>query len=242
MSATVIAQAQGPSERSRDFSNTPFQSLPGTLAEGESIDKELKYSRLLKAEQATETALKQSVTPHILHMATHGFFLADQPLTPGTDSTNTRYQYENPLLRAGLAFVGANHLPQAPDDGILTALEVSGLNLRGTQMVVMSACQTGLGEIISGEGVYGLRRAFTLAGSRSQLMSLWRVRDVSTKDLMVAYYQRLKSGQPRGKALQAVQQQMLKGEMKDSEGKTYTHPYYWAAFVRTGDWSPMNLE
>ena len=243
MPPMYVAQLQGSQKRSADFRNTTFQPLPGTLEEGQALDNLLSNSHLLIKEEATETAFKASATPHILHIATHGFFLEDQPLprTDGSSSFPIRQQYENPLLRAGLAFAGSNHRPQDPDDGILTALEVSGLDLRGTELVALSACQTGLGDISYGEGVYGLRRAFTLAGARSQLMSLWNVRDVSTKDLMVAYYTRLKKGQGRGEALRAVQLEMLNGTMRDKEGKTYKHPYFWAAFVRTGDWRPMQL-
>ena len=147
----------------------------------------------------------------------------------------------HPLLRSWLVFAGANQRQPHPDDGILTALEATGLNLRGTQLVTLSACQTGSGDIVNGEGVYGLRRAFTLAGARSQLMSLWNVNDLSTQTLMVEYYQRLQRGEGRAAALRAVQLQMLRGELTDPVGDTYTHPYFWAAFVRTGDWTPMAL-
>ena len=141
-------------------------------------------------------------------------------------------------MRSGLALAGFN-LRQDPEDGVLTALEVSGLDLRGTQMVVLSACQTGEGEIVNGEGVYGLRRAFTLAGAKSQLMSLWTVSDTGTKDLMVSYYQRLQQGQGRGEALRQVQLAMLNGTLTAESGERYDHPYYWAPFVRVGDWQPI---
>ena len=92
------------------------------------------------------------------------------------------------MLRSGLAFSGFNMRQGGGDDGVLTALEITGMDLQGTQLVVLSACETGLGDVQSGEGVYGLRRAFTLAGAQSQVMSLWRVDDEATKDLMVNYY------------------------------------------------------
>ena len=123
---------------------------------------------------------------------------------------------------------------------MLTALEVSGLDLRGTQMVVLSACETGKGDIVNGEGVYGLRRAFTLAGAKSQVMSLWNVTEESTRDMMVAFYKRLEQKQGRGQAFRSVQLEMLNGNLKDESGGTYQHPYFWAAFVRSGDWRSLN--
>jgi CHAT domain-containing protein len=136
---------------------------------------------------------------------------------------------ENPLLYSGLALAGANQ-PDGADgeDGILTALEASGLSLWGTELVVLSACETGLGEVRTGEGVYGLRRAFVLAGAESQLMSLWKVNDEVTRDIIVRYYRRLASGAGRGEALRQVQLEMLRGDRN--------HPYFWASFIPSGDW------
>jgi CHAT domain-containing protein len=118
---------------------------------------------------------------------------------------------------------------------VLTALEVSGLNLRGTELVVLSACETGVGAVVQGEGVYGLRRAFTLAGAQTQLMSLWQVADQETKELMIAYYQRLQEGEGRGEALRQVQLAML----ADPETE---HPYYWASFIPVGNWRLLDWE
>src|SRR4030095_5542971 len=105
---------------------------------------------------------------------------------------------ENPLLRSGLALAGANLRKAGADDGILTALEASGLNLWGTKLVVLSACDTGMGVVRNGEGVYGLRRAFVLAGAESLVMSLWSVSDRSARDVMRNYYINLKKGMGRG--------------------------------------------
>ncbi len=114
-------------------------------------------AQLLKQAAATEAAVKAANSPKILHLATHGFFL--------TDSGNKDIP-ENPLLRSGLALAGFNQRQSGSDvdDGVLTALEVTGMNLSNTELVVLSACDTGRGEVVNGEGVYGLRRAFTLAG------------------------------------------------------------------------------
>jgi CHAT domain-containing protein len=128
----------------------------------------------------------------VLHVATHGFFLPDQPyqivcvLSP--DGTKKFYRVpadpENPLLRCGLMMAGANHRHSGHEGGILTGLEASGLDLHGTQLVVLSACQTGLGDIVPGEGVFGLRRALVVAGAQTQVMSLWPVDDEATLELM----------------------------------------------------------
>ncbi|HEY0134081.1 MAG TPA: CHAT domain-containing protein, partial [Nannocystis sp.] len=138
-----------------------------------------------------------------------------------------------PLLRSGLALAGANERV-GRDDGILTALEVASMDLRGTELVVLSACETGVGEVDAGEGVYGLRRALTIAGARAQVMSLWKVDDAATRDLMIAYYKSLAEGTGRGEALRAAQRVVL----ADAKRR---HPYYWAAFIPSGAWSPMQL-
>jgi CHAT domain-containing protein len=119
----------------------------------------------------------------------------------------------------------------AHDTGVLTALEVSRLDLWGTRLVVLSACETGLGEVRDGEGVYGLRRALVLAGAESQVISLWRVPSVPTRALMRASYDRLHAGLGRSEALHAAQRQML--------GGAHGHPYAWAAFIPSGAWEPM---
>ena len=116
---------------------------------------------------------------------------------------------------------------------MFTALEASSLNLLGTQLVVLSACDTGLGDITNGEGVYGLRRAFAMAGAESQLMSLWQVSDFGTQSLMARYYEKLTAGMGRSEALRAVQLEMLES------GGEYQHPYYWAAFILAGDWRSL---
>ena len=119
------------------------------------------------------------------------------------------------------------------EDGVLTALEAAGLDLWGTQLVVLSACETGVGDVRNGEGVYGLRRALVLAGVESQVMSLWQVSDEATRDLMVAYYQRLQAGEGRTEALRQVQLSML-------HGPTWPHPFFWASFIQLGDWRALS--
>ncbi len=190
--------------------------------------------------QATEAALRQLHGPRILHIATHGFFLEENEFavadTRGVADTRLGKwvaNVQNPLLRSGLALAGANQGKSGDDDGVLTALEAAGLDLWGTKLVVLSACDTGVGEVKNGEGVYGLRRAFVLAGAESELMSLWPVSDSSTSDLMISYYQALQQGQGRGEALRQAQLQML-------QNKERQHPFYWASFIQSGEWA--NLE
>lgn len=138
----------------------------------------------------------------------------------------------NPLLRSGLALAGANKRGSGGDNGILTALEAAGLPLWGTKLVVLSACDTGVGEVKNGEGVYGLRRALVLAGAETQMMSLWPVADDGTKELMVAYYTALQAGQGRGTALRQAQLQLLSRPERQ-------HPFYWASFIQSGEWANL---
>jgi CHAT domain-containing protein len=196
---------------------------------------------LFRGADATETALKSLHGPKILHLATHGFFLADEPLAGqrpgappelGTRPSTADEVRENPLLRSGLVLAGANQLRSGDDDGILTAMEASGLDLRGTRLVVLSACETGVGKVTNGDGVYGLRRALVIAGAESLMMSLWPVDDAATRDLMAGYYARLSAGKPRSAALREVQRELQRVPK-------YAHPYYWASFVAAGDSSPI---
>jgi CHAT domain-containing protein/Tfp pilus assembly protein PilF len=212
-----------------------FAPLGGTAQEARSIQALFPDATFLSGAEATESALKQTIAPSILHIATHGFFLEDSQIPAKPDQpNNAKTKFENPLLRAGLALTGANNRRTvAGDDGILTALEASGLNLWGTKLVVLSACDTGLGEVRNGEGVYGLRRAFVLAGTESLVMSLWSVSDLVTRELMTSYYKNLKQGVGRGAALRQVQLEMLKNPAR-------RHPFYWAGFIQSGEWA--NLE
>ena len=155
------------------------------------------------------------------------------PTQVTTRGVNANSKIANPLLRSGLALAGANQHGGGNDDGILTALEASGLNLWGTKLVVLSACDTGLGEVRNGEGVYGLRRAFVLAGAESLVMSLWPASDYTTRTLMASYYKNLKNGLGRGESLRQVQLDMLKRNPK-------LHPFYWANFIQSGEWANLD--
>jgi CHAT domain-containing protein len=184
----------------------------------------------------------------VLHVATHGFFVADQETQP-TEALRaiqegspllSSLRRENPQLRSGLVLAGANQPELDPsDDGYLTAAEVVTLNLKGTELVVLSACSTGQGEVRSGEGVYGLQRSLTVAGARSTLLSLWKVDDAATAEFMDRYYQRLKAGEGRSDALAAVQQEFHSGKVQSPSGTNWKEPYYWAAWQLVGDWRPI---
>jgi CHAT domain-containing protein/Tfp pilus assembly protein PilF len=225
-----------------------FTPLPYAAQEGEALRALLPGSTLLTKGQATKAALGQARSPLILHVATHGFFLEDQKLAPPNgrgyqtfdeNPTHILKQLEesgirlqSPFLRSGLALAGANEHTEE-DNGILTALEVTGLNLWGTKLVVLSACDTGVGEVKNGDGVHGLRRALALAGSETQVLSLWAVLDKATRDLMVAYYRKLEQGGGRGEALRQAQLEMLKQGPR-------RHPYYWASFIQSGEWANLD--
>lgn len=188
---------------------------------------------------ATEEALlsigQGKTSPRVLHIATHGFFFPDPK-----DTLKSRQRLsgeepvfkisDNPMIRSGLLLAGANHAwktgkPLRPgmEDGILTAYEISQMNLRNTELVVLSACETGLGQIEGNEGVYGLQRAFKIAGAKYLLMSLWQVPDKATQELMQAFYENWLDG---GKSIpDAFREAQVKMRAK------YPNPFYWAGFV-----------
>lgn len=220
------ASSSNPGRTSRDATadRLHFTPLPATRPEGVSVAALLGVEPSL-GDAVLKRSVRESKSPVVLHLATHGFALTDQAPNP-----NRRHAFnppafsnplvrcvpagfENPLLRSGLALAGAQTWldggtpPEAAEDGLLTAEEVTGMDLHGTEMVVLSACGTGLGEVRSGEGVFGLRRAFVLAGAKTLIMSLWSVPDLPTAILMEQFYIHLLGGdRPRGEALRAAQQ------------------------------------
>jgi len=216
-----------------------FAHLPGTREEAQSLKAMLRLGndQVLTEARATEAAVKQLKGPRILHLATHGF--SDAAWTRGDGSLPGRQnrppdsKLQDSLVRSGLALAGANQRRSGDDDGILTAREVAGLDLEGTELAVLSACETGIGQVQSGEGIYGLRRALMLAGVRMQVASLWKIDDAATRDIMVDFYSRLLAGTSRSQSLREAQLAML----RDSR---YAHPFYWAAFIAIGDDQPMS--
>ncbi len=216
-----------------DLSSVYFAPLVATGQEARAIKRLFPEATLLTRQNATKAALEKIDAPAILHIATHGFFLEDVGQPDKPDQTNNS-QTNNPLLRSGLALAGANLRKTGHDDGILTALEASSLNLWGTQLVTLSACETGSGDVKSGEGVYGLRRSIFLAGAESLVMSFWSVYDTITREMMTSYYEALKQGQGRGDALRHAQLTMLKHD-------AHKHPFYWASFIQAGDWTSLDV-
>jgi CHAT domain-containing protein len=144
---------------------------------------------------------------------------------------------ENPLLLSGLALAGANRREEAgpnEEDGIATAEEIAALDLTGTEWAVLSACETGVGEVRAGEGVFGLRRAFQVAGARTLIMSLWSVEDEATREWMRALYEaRLRDRRDTAESVRAASLRVLRD--RRARGGS-THPFYWGAFVAAGDW------
>ncbi len=230
-----------------------FGDLPGTGREATEVSRLWSADgvavKVLTGADANETVLKQSLPGNrVIHLATHGFFLGEACPPGGVAATRavgglvttTRRppsRIDNPLLLSGLAFAGANRRATAKpdqDDGILTAEEIAGLDLQGTEWAVLSACDTGLGEIRAGEGVFGLRRAFQIAGAQTVIMSLWSVDDEATRGWMRALYEgRLQRGLDTAGAVRAASLAVL--EQRRAAGLS-THPFYWAAFVAAGDW------
>jgi CHAT domain-containing protein len=237
-----------------------FLPLPGARAEAADLGRYFSTPPVTD-KQATKEALAALVGPTILHIATHGFYARDPgtthapgsrgpsappstaatPRAPrgihveidgGMSSLSPPPSSSDPaeaLDRSGLAMAGANQGAH----GIVTAREIAGFDWWGTQLVVLSACQTGVGAVPSGDGVYGLRRALVLAGAESQVVSLWNVSDSSARVLMRDYYGELSRGAGRAEALRQAKLHLL-------HQPRYAHPYYWAAFIPAGDWRPLD--
>jgi CHAT domain-containing protein len=236
----------------RYFGGLKFDPLPGTREEVESIARMTKGVEIetetnlgVKASEGKVKALRE---PEVLHLATHGFFLPESGWREEREEKlfvrgfgertidMGKWKLENPMHRSGLALSGANLTLAGKgrpedEDGILTAEEVAGLDLAGTKLAVLSACETGLGEAKGGEGVLGLRRAFVKAGAENLVMALWSVPDVATRDLMESFYGKYLAGQPPDRALLAAQREVLAGERAAGQEP---NPYLWAAFVSSG--------
>ena len=249
----AISATRGSSALCGGLQNVRFPPLDGTLQEVQELS--LVWSaparandepaRVLIGGQASETTFKRDAHRYrVLHLATHGFFLGGGCAgvsgggdTRGVGGLSAAGPVENPLLLSGLALSGANRRATAgpnDDDGILTAEEVASLNLEGVEWAVLSACDTGVGEIKAGEGVFGLRRAFQVAGARTVVMSLWSVDDQATRAWMRALYEgRFQQRLSTADAVHAASLSLLRD--RRTRGQS-THPFYWAAFVATGDW------
>jgi CHAT domain-containing protein len=253
---------------SRDYRGWKFKPLPGAEAEARSVAKMLGGDCVLRlGAEARETDLKAVQSPRVLHLATHGFYLSDQEfkrtnslrdswmgnmgMRPVLRSSSTgtatedgwnaalpANDWENPLVRCGIALAGANHASQITnaiaEDGLLTGLEASLLDLQGTELVILSACDSGSGEVKIGEGVMSLRRAFRIAGAQTVLASHWTVSDKATSQLITEFIRRWRNGEPRAQAWREAQLALIhsRGTKED-----FSNPFFWAAFTLTGQWN-----
>jgi CHAT domain-containing protein/tetratricopeptide (TPR) repeat protein len=211
------------------LARTPWAPLPGTRQEALAIQRLIPQAQLFLGPDANRQRLLQLDAPGVLHIATHGFFL-ENAVAP-TDSralshagssgggSSSRHPAD-PLLRSGLVLTGAQ----------VTALEFASLNLWGTELVVLSACDTGRGDVKLGQGIYGLRRALFIAGAETVVLSLWKVNDGTTRLLMEDYYRNLLAGKGRAAALREAMRALR---------KTRPHPYYWAPFIALGRDAPL---
>ena len=210
-----------------------LERLPGTAVEVKAIADLLREKGWRVESFVGQDALEENVKtvnhPRLLHIATHGFFDPDQK--PVGD------RFQDPMLGSGLYFAGANRalseLPPSNDleSGILTAYEATTLDLQGTELVVLSACETGLGHTSNGEGVFGLRRAFQEAGAQTLMMSMWKVPDAETELLMQLFYQKWLAGKDKHEALREAQLEVRKGVISHWH---QDRPHDWAAFVLVG--------
>ncbi len=215
-----------------DYGKGVIVQLPGTKVEVSGINKVLKSSGYQVSEfiqqDATETNLKSAKEVSILHIATHGYFLKDVEKTSWPIGVHADNAKDNVLLRSGLMLTGASEADKSKagldssNNGIITSYEAMNLDLKGTNLVVLSACETGLGEIKAGEGVYGLQRAFLVAGAEAIVMSLWKVDDGATQQLMNNFYTNMMKTGDKQKAFKQAQQQLM---------TKFKEPYYWGAFV-----------
>jgi len=239
--APVLVAQAAPSSALRGSREGALNSLPGTAAELASVRQLLEQQhwrvQSYLEDAALEEAVKRVHRPRLLHLATHGFFLSDQMRAPHGPAVEVPIGLENPMLRSGLFFAGAERALEGRataagmDDGVLTAYEAAALDLQGTELVALSACKTGLGQVRSGEGVFGLRRAFQIAGARAVLMSLWAVPDRETQELMNVFYEKWLGGAEKHDALRKAQLEMRR-RVRERYGADL--PYYWGAFILVG--------
>jgi tetratricopeptide (TPR) repeat protein/CHAT domain-containing protein len=240
----------------RQFKFKPLKSLEGFAREADAVQKLLQGRgawrvRLHTGADASEETLRSAPRPRLLYCITHGFFLEDRPHAAASNSREfelvsdgrTKWRLPDagpdPRLASGLALAGANRwherAQRGVSDGLLTALEAEDLDLWGTELVVLSACETGRGEVRVGEGVLGLRRAFQQAGARTVLASLWKVPDAETEQLMKAFLRRWLGGEGKAESLRQAQLDLI-GRLREGkdEFKRAAPPLYWAGFICHG--------
>ena len=229
-----------------------WRRLPGAEKEAQDVDELLSPSvyapvKTFLGDEALEEVLKKAHAPRILHLATHGFYVEQEVERPGLAGTDGGLRAgsglsrlrtaSNPLLRSGIVLAGANRRvfeeesPDSLEDGWVTAQEIASMDFRNTELIVLSACESGLGDLSSGQGVQGLRRAFVNAGAHSVLTSLFEVPDNETGELMRRFYTALLESQNRCQALSQAQRQLIQQRRQVHQA---AHPFYWASFILLG--------
>jgi CHAT domain-containing protein len=214
-----------------------FERLPDTKEEADAIAAILrdKYGYRISSyqdKQALEENLLAADSPWVLHLATHGYFLKEEDVELQLDNNDEipdilkQINVSNPMLRSGIVLAGSNiSFLNGWDYGIVSAEKILGLKLNGTDIVVLSACETGAGHVKSGEGVFGLRRAFILSGAKTVVMSLWSVPSKETTELMISFYSALSKGMGKAEAMRQAKIEIM---------KHHQHPFYWGSFVVVG--------
>lgn len=241
---TVLADTSDLFALKRDLSSLSLDSLtrggmkakplPATKTEVENISSTLKSKGWLVnsflADNASETNIKNQQSPRVLHIATHGYFFQDISIEKDNNrflGMDRQQVFQDPMLRSGLLFTGANKTLKGEttngENGLLSASEASILDLRETELVILSACETGKGELTNSEGVYGLRKAFADAGAQNVIMSLWKVDDKATQEFMTRFYEIWLN--EKTTIRDAFNKTQLEIMMK------YPQPYYWGAFI-----------
>lgn len=210
-----------------------YTDLSFTIQEVQDINKillskhpEIKVTVVTRDSASEASFLRlQNLHPNLIHLATHGYYYPLNSL--GSSNLVTEIfpgANSNPMLRSGIVLAGANDNPytDSENDGFLSAQEIARMNLPNLDLAVLSACETGLGEIIGSEGVFGLQRAFKLAGAKSLIMSLWKVPDEQTSELMSHFYNNYMNGMNKSSALKQAQLTMK---------QKYKNPFYWGGFI-----------
>lgn len=226
---------------SRDAKGLSFERLTATKKEADKIeellengDKDKLNVENYQDNEALEEVLLQVKSPRILHLSTHGYFLEEEDVKmlqqwqTSFDIYEIKdFGIENPMLRSGIALAGANaSIKEGRDDGLVSAEKILGINLKGTELVVLSACNTGIGSVQSGEGVFGLKRSFILSGAKTVVMSLWSVPSKETTELMIDFYTLMSKGKSKAEALKQAKLNMKKKN---------PNPFFWGAFVMVGN-------
>jgi CHAT domain-containing protein len=235
-----VLETRSPAPITRDAKDLRFKRLPDTKQEADAIEKVLKQIHKTNVKnyqdkKALEEVLFKAKDPRVLHLATHGYFLKDEEAKQRPKMTFMSrdkevfvdLEIENPMLRSGIVLAGANaSLKEGRDDGIVSAEKILGLRLKGADLVILSACETGVGDMKNGEGVFGLKRAFILSGAKTIVMSLWSIPSKETTELMTDFYTLMAKGKTKSESLREAKLNLMKKK---------SSPLYWGAFIIVGN-------